>query len=120
MMDLQNLTDDQLDRIVDYALKLYRYSAEESLSVNDPNGYDRLRKLTSAGSEIECEVDTAMVELDPEDVGEGDAACVSLYVTERATGDRVHLADVYLTEEGMLDNLGTVVWFPDADKWFEA
>ncbi len=118
-MNVDKLTDEQAEQMVDYALKLYKYSAEESLSANDPKGYERLRELTSYGAEIECEIDSAMVELDPEDIGEGDAACVGFYVNDQKSGDRVHLADVYLTEEGMLDNLGTVVWFPDTDKWFE-
>ncbi len=118
-MDFETLTDEQAERMVDYALKLYKYSAEESLSTNDPKAYERLRGLTSEGPEIECEIDAAMVELDPEDIGEGDAACIGLYVTDKQSGDRVHLADVYITEEGMMENLGTVVWFPDTDKWFE-
>lgn len=119
MTNIDELSDDQIQKIVDYALKLYKYSAEESLSTNDEKGYERLCSITSRGNEIECQIDSSMVALDPDDIGEGDGLCVSMYAQDPDSDEKVHIADVYLTEEGMLDGLGTVVWFPDTDQWFK-
>ncbi len=117
MSKVQELSDEELDAFTDYALNLFKASAEESLYANDPQSYAKVHDLLNGNGELEAAAEDGVVALDPDDVGDGEVVRISFTVVR--PGERVHLADVYVTSDGMADHLGTVVWFPDTDCWFE-
>ncbi len=121
MFNPDELSDEAFDEMSTYAVELY-YAASESLYENNSRQYERLVKLSANEAlEIECALDVAQMSLDPEEVGEGDVIRASLYFVPEGKGAddvlSVHFADVYFTQEGMAEKLGTVVWFPDEDQW---
>lgn len=122
MFNPDDLTEDQVQHVIDYALELYSIAASDSLYENNPAQYDRLLRLSRNDAlEIICKLDSTTLSLDPEEVGEGEIMRVELFYSASEDVNSslsVHFADIYVTLEGIEEKLGIVIWFPEEDQWF--
>ena len=119
MFDPQKLNEEQYDALCEYAMDLFSFSATESLSINDPEQYAEVLRLSGTCSQWAYLADAASMELDPEECGTGDPirVTISCVFQGEENSRSVDVADVYFTLEGMEEKLGTVVWFPERDSW---
>lgn len=118
MVDIENLSDEAFDEIVDNALNLFKEIAENSLSENDENLYARLSRLLD---DEDYELNVSIRNLDGSDEYEEDEiedietyviADIVLTAAEGSLKDDVHAAAVMLSTNP--DEIyASVSWFPE-------
>lgn len=108
------------DRIVDYALALYKTTAEESLAYDSPDEFQRLLHFAQNEEYELC--------FEIEIIGEGEDSIdedfgypiykVSLIYSKKDRQDDyddIVAANLYFSEESMNEQKGRVDWFPNGD-----
>ncbi|MBQ9274151.1 MAG: hypothetical protein IJ228_04995 [Succinivibrio sp.] len=112
------LSDELSEGCVDYALTLYQGVAEELLSVEEPETYEKLRALHedehySMYTALQALTEDTLSEENAEDLGEGPVLAVSVvFKCADRSRPEVVAARVLLTVAGMEEGLGSISWFP--------
>lgn len=118
MVDVDNLTDEQIDALTDQVVDLYTTISEEALSLNDPDAYAKVRKITNDDDySMECRFRNISEddELDPSDSEIDDCIVAEIWFTgaqEQLKND-VHVVDIVFSAQGEESNAASAKWFPD-------
>lgn len=118
MVDLDELTEEQMDVLTQQVLDLYTTISEEALSLNDPDVYAKVRKITNDDDySMECrfrklseddDVDTSEFEIDNCIVAE-----VWFTGAQEQLKNDVHVVDIVFEANGESPNEASAKWFPD-------
>ena len=118
MVDVDNLTDEQIDALTEQVVDLYTTISEEALSLNDPEAYAKVRKITNDDDySMECRFRNISEddELDPSDTDIDDCIVAEICFTgaqEQLKND-VHVVDIVFSVQGEESNAASAKWFPD-------
>lgn len=114
------MSENNQDRIVDYALSLFKVTAEESLAYDSPSEYERLLHFAH-DDEYELCFDIDILregEEFLEDDFEYPLYKVSLVYSKKNRHDDYDdtvAANLYFSDESMREQQGLVDWFPNGD-----
>ena len=118
MVDVDNLTDEQIDALTEQVVDLYTTISEEALSLNDPEAYAKVRKITNDDDySMECrfrnltdddDVDTSEFENDNCIVAE-----VWFTGAQEQLKNDVHVVDIVFEANEESSNEASAKWFPD-------
>ena len=101
MVDFDELTEEQMDDLTQQVLDLYTTISEEALSINDPDVYAKVRKITN-------DVDTSEFEINNWIVAE-----VWFTGAQEQLKNDVHVVDIVFEANGESSNEASAKWFPD-------
>ena len=118
MVDFDELTEEQMDVLTQQVLELYTTISEEALSLNDPDIYAKVRKITNDDDySMECRfrnltdeqnVDTSNIENDNYIVAE-----VWFTGAQEQLKNDVHVVDIVFEANEESSNEDSAKWFPD-------
>ena len=118
MVDFDEFTEEQMDDLTQQVLELYTTISEEALSLNDPDIYAKVRKITSDDDySMECrfrnltdddDVDTSEFEINNWIVAE-----VWFTGAQEQLKNDVHVVDIVFSVQGEESNAASAKWFPD-------
>ena len=108
------------DRIVDYAVALYKSTAEESLAYDSPDEFQRLLHFAQNDEYelcFEIEILGEGEEFIEEDFGYPLYKVSFIYSKQDRQDDYedIVVANLYFSEESMTEQQGRVDWFPNGD-----
>lgn len=108
------------DRIVDYAVALYKSTAEESLAYDSPYEFQRLLHFAQNDEYelcFEIEILGEGEEFIEEDFGYPLYKVSFIYSKQDRQDDYddIVVANLYFSEESMTEQQGRVDWFPNGD-----
>ena len=118
MVDFDELTEEQMDVLTQQVLELYTTISEEALSLNDPDIYAKVRKITNDDDySMECRFRNISEddELDPSDTDIDDCIVAEIWFTgaqEQLKND-VHVVDIVFEANEESSNEASAKWFPD-------
>ena len=118
MVDFDELTEEQMDDLTQQVLDLYATISEEALSINDPDVYAKVRKITNDDDySMECrfrnlsdddDVDTSEFEINNWIVAE-----VWFTGAQEQLKNDVHVVDIVFEANEESSNEASAKWFPD-------
>ena len=121
MVDFDELTEEQMDDLTQQVLDLYSTISEEALSINDPDVYAKVRKITNDDDySMECrfrnlsdddDVDTSEFEINNWIVAE-----VWFTGAQEQLKNDVHVVDIVFEANEESSNEASAKWFPDEDR----
>ena len=118
MVDFDELTEEQMDVLTHQVLELYTTISEEALSLNDPDIYAKVRKITNDDDySMECrfrnlsdddDIDTSEFEINNWIVAE-----VWFTGAQEQLKNDVHVVDIVFEANEESSNEASAKWFPD-------
>ena len=110
MLDLNNLDETKSEELLSLITDLLIGSAENTLSEEDPDSYDRMRRALEDGAYLEAEFFEAEGDFDEDEVGQGQVFGADLSLCDD-DGLTLPVATCYFTEHGLTeDHLGIIDW----------
>lgn len=121
-MEESELSCSRAEVFENYALQIFSGAAEEILSAEDEEKFERLRQLLSGPDyALACALREAPDDPQVPDAGEigsGTPLICEFWLqpADPELNAAWHVATVFFTEEGMEEKLGTVFWFPEEQQ----
>lgn len=118
MVDFDKFTEDQMDDLTQQVVELYTTISEEALSLNDPEAYAKVRKITNDDDySMECRFRnlTEDDEFDPSEFEIDNCIVAEVWFTgaqEQLKND-VHVVDIVFEANRESSNEASAKWFPD-------
>ncbi|MBO6259079.1 MAG: hypothetical protein J6M93_07085 [Succinivibrio sp.] len=110
MLDLNNPDEAKVEELLALITDLLIGSAQNTLSEEDPQSYERLRRALADGAYLEAEFFEAEEQFDSEEVGAGKVFGADLFVRDD-DGVQLNVATCYFTEQGLTEEqVGIIDW----------
>lgn len=118
MLDLDNLSEEQIDDLSEKVVDLFSSISEEALILNNPDAYSRVRKIANDEDYImECRFRYLSYDDDffYADSEKDDYIVVEIWYTgaEKELKNDVHVVDIAFSASGGKSEEVSASWFPD-------
>lgn len=118
MVDFENISEEQLEKLSNKAVDLYTTISEEALSLNDPVAYSKVRKITNDEDYMmECRFRNLSSDddFDSSEYATDESAVVEIWFTGAQDNlkNDVHVVDIVFSVADEMADEVIAKWFPD-------